>query len=115
MKKYILFLLPCLLLIGGGCSSSSDSTNNDYYDSYDSYDSYDYSDTENIPQGSATTLGCNLDTEYCASLDVYIEGNEVSSVFDNDNFEYVSVDYSVCDELGCVFHDWYGDQWYFEF
>ncbi len=121
MKKYLLLLIPCFILIGGGCSSSGD-YDSQYYDSYDpSYDSsydtsseYDY-DGYYIPQGTQTVLACDLDIEYCTYIDAYVEGSLVTSAFDNNDNSYLAPYNSTCDSIGCLFYDSYGDEWYFNF
>lgn len=125
MKKLFLLVLPCLILIGGGCSSSTDSYDDynyddsyyyddyNYDDSYDSsYDSYDYG-ASSVPQGYHDVYACNLDSQYCLYVSVNISGTSVSSVTTGSSPEYPSVSY--CDSQGCAYTDFYGDQWYFDF
>jgi len=129
MKK-LLFLLPCLILIGGGCSSSDSYDSYDYDDSYyeDSYDysDYDYDDSydygsydygsydsySDIPQGYQDVYGCDLDGGYCDYIEVNISGNEVSSAY-YGSYTYPSE--SLCDSIGCYYVDYFGHEWYFNF
>ena len=115
MKK-LLFLLPCLILVGAGCSSSDtyDETYDDAYyeDSYDDYDYGSYDSYSDIPQGYHDVYGCDLDGGYCDYIEVNISGDEVSSVY------YASYTYpseSLCDSIGCYFVDYFGHEWYFDF
>jgi major membrane immunogen (membrane-anchored lipoprotein) len=116
MKKMLLLFVPCLLLIGGGCSSD-DAYISDYEEDTINFDDYydEYADYSSIPQGTSTVYACDLDEGYCTYIDAYVEGGRVTSAFDNSNSEYLAPDNSTCDEIGCLFYDWYGDEWYFEF
>ncbi|MBT3230367.1 hypothetical protein HN358_01095 [Candidatus Uhrbacteria bacterium] len=123
MKK-LLFLLPCLILIGAGCGSS-DTYDNDYNDSSYYYDdpyyedSYDYESDygsydayAGIPQGYQDVYACDLDGGYCDYIEVNISGNEVSSAY-YGGYTYPSESY--CDTVGCYYVDYLRHEWYFDF
>ena len=127
MKKLaLLFLTLFLLLAVTGCGSDYDdySYEDDYYDDYsydydddyydDSYyddDYYDYGST--APQGWHDVYACNLDQGYCNYVSVSISGSSVSSVTTGSSPEYPNESY--CDDIGCAYSDFYGNQWYFDF
>lgn len=120
MKKLLLLVLPCIILIGGGCSSSTDSYDDYNYDDSYYYDDYNYDDSSYdtgsyslAPQGYHDVYACNLDSEYCQYVSVYISGDYVQSVTVGSSPEYPSTSY--CDSIGCAYNDYWGDQWYFDF